>query len=173
MHTTTTSRTTIITALAAGAGLLFAACGDDTEALSKPDFVTQANAICQQSNHQLDQIFETIYADTDDVDWEDPANELLLFVRWDEAMLEVAPIVDQQLDDIRALAPPAGDEELIGALLDDQEAAVAEFATLMEAAADGDQAALEALDSSNEDPFDDINRRAREYGLTVCGEEDA
>lgn len=172
MHTTTTSRTTIIAALAAGAGLLIAACGDDAEALSKPDFVAQANAICQETNGQLDPIFETIYADTGEVDWDDPANELLLFVRWDEALQQVVPIVDQQLDDIRALAPPAGDEEFIDTLLDDQEAAIAEFAGLIEAAADGDQAALEALDSSEEDPFDDIDRRAREYGLTVCGEND-
>jgi hypothetical protein len=88
-------------------------------------------------------------------------------------MQQVVPIIDQQLDDIRAFTPPAGDEQLIDTLLDDQEAAIAEFADLMKAAAGGDQAALEALDSSNEDPFDDINRRARDYGLTVCGEEDA
>jgi hypothetical protein len=41
----------------------------------------------------------------------------------------------------------------------------------MNAAADGDEAALAALDTE-EDPFDDIDRRAREYGLTVCGESD-
>ena len=172
MHST--SRTMIITALAAGVGLLTAACGDDAEALSKPDFVAQANSICQKSNDRINPIFETIYADTDEIDWDDPANELLLFVRWDEALQQVVvPIIDQQLDDIRALTPPAGDEELIDTLLEDQEAAIAEFAGLMTAATGGDQAALEALDSSNEDPFDDINRRAREYGLTVCGEEDA
>jgi hypothetical protein len=173
MKTTTTSRTTIMTALVAGAGLFIAACGDDAEALSKPDFVAQANAICQETNDQINPIFETIYADTDDVEWDDPANELLLFVRWDGAMQLVVPIVDQQLADIRSLAPPSEDEELIDALLDDQEAAIDDFAGLMEAAANGDRAALEALDSSTEDPFDDINRRAREYGLTVCGEENA
>ena len=173
MRGTPTSRTMIIAALAAGVGLLTAACGDDAEALSKPDFVAQANAVCQKSNDQINPIFETIYADTDEIDWTDPTNELLLFVRWDEAMHQVVPIIDQQLDDIRALAPPAGDAELIDALKEDQEAAIAEFADLIEAAAGGDEAALEALDSSNEDPFDDINRRAREYGLTVCGEEDA
>ena len=173
MRGTPTSRTMIIAALAAGVGLLTAACGDDAEALSKPDFVAQANAVCQKSNDQINPIFETIYADTDEIDWTDRTNELLLFVRWDEAMQQVVPIIDQQLDDIRALAPPAGDEALIDTLLADQEAAITEFAGLMKAAAGGDQAALEALDSSNEDPFDDINRRAREYGLTVCGEEDA
>lgn len=170
MHITTTARTTIIAALAAGAGLLIAACGDETEALSKPDFVAQANAICQESNDQLDPIFEAVFADTDEIDWDDTANELLLFVRFDDAMQQVVPIVDQQLDDIRALAAPSGDEELIDTLLDDQEAAITEFAGLMEAAAEGDEAAMAALDG--DDPFDDIDRRARDYGLTVCGEND-
>jgi hypothetical protein len=168
MHTTTASGTAIITALAAGAGLLIAACGDDTEALSKPEFIVQANAICQTTNDRLEPIFETVWADTDEIDWDDPVNELVLFARWDEAMQQVVPIVDQELADIRALAPPEGDAELIDTLLDDQEAAVAEFAGLMEAAAGGDEAAMAALDG--EDPFDDIDRRAREYGLIVCGE---
>ena len=84
----------------------------------------------------------------------------------------MVPIIDQQLEDIRAIAPPAGDEQLIDTLLEDQEAAIAEFAGLMKAAAGGEQAALEALDSSTEDPFDDINRRAREYALNICGDED-
>ena len=97
--------------------------------------MAQADAICQETNDQLDPIFETIYADTDDVAWNDPANELLLFARRDEAMEQAAPI--------------------------------AEFAGLMEAAAEGDH---EALDSSDEHPFDDIDRRAQEYGLTECGE---
>ena len=117
MRSTPTSRTMAITALAVGVGLLTAACGDDAEALSKPDFVAHANAICQKSNDRINAIFDT--------------------------------------------------------LLEDQEAAIAEFAGLMKAAAGGDDAALDALESSHEDPFDDINRRAREYGLTVCGEEGA
>jgi hypothetical protein len=36
-------------------------------------------------------------------------------------------------------------------------------------AAGGDD--TETLDSATEDPFADVNRRAREYGFTVCGEE--
>ena len=165
MHT----RNMLITAVAAG--VLVAACGDDTEALSKPEFVAQANAICQASNDQLEPVFEAVWADLESVDADDPENEFILFVRWDEAMQQVVPIVDEQLDDIRALEPPPEDAELIEALLGDQEAAIAEFASLMKAAAQGDQAALAALDTE-EDPFDDIDRRAREYGLTVCGEAD-
>ena len=56
----------------------------------------------------------------------------------------------------------------VGAGLADQAAAFAEFTRLMSAAADGDPAALVALET-DEDPFDEIDRRAREYGLTACG----
>ncbi|MDX2380667.1 MAG: hypothetical protein QNM02_13020 [Acidimicrobiia bacterium] len=164
MHATTNLTTAIATA-----GLIFAACGDDPEPLSKPQFVAQANAICQTTNDQLVPIFENVWAIEDDVDPTDPANELLIFARWDEAMDEVVPIVDEQLDDLRELSPPAEDEDLIETLFADQESAIADFAGLMDAAAGGDQAAMAELEL--DDPFDDINRRAREYGLTVCGEE--
>ena len=171
--TTTSHHTPMLTiAVAAGAGLLTAACGiqgDDADALSKPEFVAQANAICQSSNDQLDLAFDGIYADLDDVDLNDPDNELLIFTRWEAALIEAGPIVDQELDDIGALEPPVEDEEFIETLLADQAAAFAEFTRLMNAAADGDHAALVALET-DEDPFDDIDRRAREYGLTVCGE---
>ena len=58
---------------------------------------------------------------------------------------------------------------MIDTLLADQQAALDKFQSDIAAAATGDQAALAALDTE-EDPFEDIDRRAREYGLTVCGE---
>ena len=169
MHTANHARRTI-TIAAAIVGLLATACGvQGDDPLSKPEFVAQANSICQASNDELDVIFEAIYADFDEADWDDPANQLLIFKRWDEAMVQAGPVIEQQLDELGDLEPPTGDKELVESLLADQAAAVAEFTSLIEAAAEGDQAALAALDT-DEDPFDDIDRRAREYGLTVCGE---
>jgi hypothetical protein len=156
---------------AVAAGLLAASCADDAEALSKQQFVEQANAICAASNERIDPLFERVYADLDDVDLNDPDNRFVIFRRFDEAMDEVLPIIEQQLDDIGVLQPPGEDEELIDTLLADQEAAIAEFAGLMEAAADGDAVALAALET-DEDPFDEIDRRARDYGLDACGEAD-
>ena len=173
--TTTLDHPPMLTiAVAVVAGLLTAACGiqgDDAVPLSKPEFVTQANAICEASNDQLDAVFDVVYAGLEDIDFSDPDNELLIFKRWDAALIDAAPIVDQELNDIGALDPPLEDEEFIETLLADQAAAFAEFTTLMNAAADGDGTALVALET-DEDPFDDIDRRAREYGLTVCGEAD-
>jgi hypothetical protein len=165
-------KTPILTiAAAVTAGLLFAACGGDAEALSKPEFIAQANAICQASNDAAEPFFEDIYTDLPDEDFDDPANGFVIFVRWDEALDSVKPIFDKQLDDIRALEPPAEDKQLIDTLIADQQTALDNFQRDIAAAATGDQAALAALDTE-EDPFDDIDRRAREYGLTVCGEAD-
>lgn len=173
MMTTTSHHPPILTiAVAVGAGLLTAACGiqgDDAAALSKPEFVAEANAICEAGNDRLDVVFDQVWAGVEEIDFENPDNELLIFERWQNALIEAGPIVEQELDDIGALEPPAEDEEFIDTLLADQAAAFDEFTRLINAAADGDRAALAALDT-DEDPFDDIDRRAREYGLTACGE---
>lgn len=165
------THTGVVLTGAVAAGLVFASCGVQSEPLSKAEFIEQANAICQSTNDRVEPLFEEVYNNLEDVDWDDPDNKLLLFVRFDEAMDEVLPIMNEQLDSIGALEPPAEDGELIDELIADQDAALTEFAVLMDAAADGDEAALAALDSE-EDPFEEIDRRARDYGLIVCGEED-
>ncbi len=161
-------RTTPIRAIAIAAGLLVAGCGaDGGDPLTKAEFVEQANAICQTSADEAEPIVEAIFAGLGEGD---PSVDGTIFVRWADAMDELVPLFEQQLDDIRALEPPADDQEFIETLLADQRAAIAEFDRLIDAAAAGDVTARAALDS-DDDLFDDIDRRAREYGLTVCGED--
>ena len=50
---------------------------------------------------------------------------------------------------------------------DDHETALADGAELVKAAAGGDEAARAALES--DDPLAEVERRVREYGMTVCG----
>ncbi len=153
-------------------GLLAAACGSDAEALSKPEFVAQANAICQATQDEADPLFDAIWAEFDeDTDFDDPATQALIFVRFDEVIDDVKPIFDRQLDEIRALEPPSEDKELIEELLDDQQAALDEFARVLAAAAAGDEQARATIDGED-DPFEDVDRRARAYGLTVCGSQE-
>ena len=154
-------------AFAAAGGLLVAACGNDVEALSKPDFIEQANAICEASFAEVGPLIEAVYADFDEEFDPTEAIEELFFVRWAEAMAEAGPIFGRQLDDVRALEPPAQDKDLIETLIDDQEAALTEFTRMVDAAAAGDEAARARMDE--EDLFANVNQRVREYGLTVCG----
>lgn len=163
---------TFMLALAMG-GLLVVACGSDAEALSKPEFIAQANAICQASIDEADPLFEALFSVFDDnTDFDDPETQDLIFDRWADAMDEIEPIFDRQLDDIRALEPPAQDKDFIATLLDDQEAAITEFVRLIDAASAGNEEARAIIDNDEADPFDDVDRRALEYGLTVCGSED-
>jgi hypothetical protein len=160
---------TIALALGVG-GALLTSCGDDTETLSKPEFVEQADAICQTASDEIEPAFDAVWEGLEDLDMDDPANEGVIFVRYAEAASQVATVWNQMSADIRELAEPDEDHELIKTLFDDLNAAVDDFVETTAAAADGDQAAMQTMEN-DEDPFEDLNRRAREYGLTVCGEE--
>lgn len=159
-------KTALITAGIA-AGAIVTACGGDTQPLTKEEFIEQADAICAETDELVAPIFEAVWADVED--WEDPTGEdaPLVFVRFDQAVDEVMPHFERQLDRLRELDPPVDDAELIAALLDDHEAALAESAELVEAAAGGDEAAMATLET--DDPFVDVDRRVRDYGMTVCG----
>ena len=81
---------------------------------------------------------------------------------------ESVPVLEQMLEQLRALNPPEGDADLLEDLYDDLEAAAEDAGTTLEEAADGDAAALEAVFGSQgalDSLFDDVNQRATEYGL--------
>jgi hypothetical protein len=63
---------------------------------------------------------------------------------------------EDELDDIRALTPPEGDERQVDAILDAAEAAVAVV---------GERRSRFVTGS----PFAEANTLAAEYGLRVCG----
>jgi hypothetical protein len=67
-------------ALAAAGALLAAACRDDAEALSKPEFIAQGNAICEASIAEVDPLFEAVFDKDAGFDPDDPASEELIFV---------------------------------------------------------------------------------------------
>lgn len=164
-----TSRIITITLALGVGGTLLTSCGDDTETLSKSEFVEQANAICRTANDEIELAFDAVWEGLEDLDVDDPANEGVIFVPYAEAASQLGTLWNQTSDDIRELAEPDEDHDLIETLLDDMDAAVDDFVETTAAAADGDQAAMQAMES-DEDPFDDLDQRARDYGLTVCGE---
>jgi hypothetical protein len=151
-------RFAILGALAAG--LIAAGCGSDdnndkqsfgtsvgsasTASLTKADFVTQANAICKTANQELDQAGQAL--------GQSPTPEELDSFVTDN----VTPTIQTELDAIRALGAPAGDEQTVNAIL---------------AAADSGLQSLQADPSllTNGDPFGEANQLADDYGLTVCG----
>jgi len=150
------------------AASIVAAC-DDTEPLTKEEFIEQADAICADTNERVAPIFEAVWTDIEDAEESSGAGGPLVFVRFDQAVEEAMPHFAEQLAELRALEPPAEDEEFVANLLNDHEAALAAGAELVKAAAGGDEAAMAALES--DDPVAEVERRVRDYGMTVCGGE--
>lgn len=157
-------------ATATVAAVILTACGSDAEALSKAEFIEQADAICQASMDEAEPIFQAVWADLDDEIEPDLAEDVVI-QRFADAMDAVRPIFEQQLDDIEDLEPPSEDRELLDSLLADQRAAMAEFARMLDAAAAGESDARSAI-VNDEDPFADVDRWTREYGFAVCGQDD-
>ncbi|MBT8193529.1 MAG: hypothetical protein HKO63_06145 [Acidimicrobiia bacterium] len=152
--------------------LLGAACAAD-EALSKDEYIAQGNAICEDANARFEAISSEFYADLP----EDSTPEKFVEV-FSEFIDQVTAVSEGQLGDLRDLAAPEGDEELLAALYDDIEAVMGALNELADAAAAGDPEAIEQL-ASREDPghgglriastaFDEVDKQAIEYGLTVC-----
>lgn len=151
--------------------LVSAGCSENGEQLTKPEFVDRADAICADAQEELDEVFEAMWADVEELDEDDPADQDRMFVALDETMDAVVPRMHEMADELRALDAPDGDEELLTELLDDLDAAIDEFDAMTVAAVDGDEAARAYLDGQGEPAaIDVVNRRALDYGLTVCGE---
>lgn len=135
----------------ASAGLT--ACGDDDEErLSKADFLEQGNAICDAGNEEADEAFASIS------DGEEPPMEDLVALFEDTLI----PSVRGQIDDLRALNPPADLEDDVNKMLDDASDAIDEI----EAGLDDDPGAV----FEGEDPFEEVNVQAAAIGLTSCAE---
>jgi len=154
--------------------LVVTACGGD-EALSKDEYIAQGNAICEDANAQFDAI-NLEFANLPDASNPEEFAEPLAA----DFIDQFTAVLEKQLADLRALAAPEGDENLLAALYDDLEAVLRAIPQLAAAAAAGDPTAIEQL-TSNEDQghaglrvvataFSDLDIRAGEYGLTVCGD---
>lgn len=131
-------------------GLIAAGCGSTskttststTAALSKPEFLAQGNAVCEQGNQTL------------------TAAEKALGKQPSEAKFKAyvadtfAPTVQKQIDGIRALASPSSDQTNIAKMLDVAQTDLNQVK--------GNPAVL------NEKTFTNFANLAHPYGLTAC-----
>ena len=136
--------------------LVAAGCGDDssTTALTKAEFVKQGNAICKAGNEEIDREFEKFAEDNKLGKNKPPTNAQL-----EEAAEEfLLPSVSRQIDEVRALGAPEGQEEAVEAFLDNAEAEVEEI--------EEDPGKI-----SESSLFAEVNKEGRALGLTACAEE--
>lgn len=139
-----------IGALAAVAVVTFMlGCGDSdetSESLTKKEFVTQANGICDKGRKEKDRLIQGSFKDLK----ADPSNEEL-----ENLVLNVLPPLEEAIQDLGELAPPDGDEETVDALIGEYEEAL-------------QKAKDEPAKVVREDPFDAPDEAAQNYGLTSC-----
>ena len=146
--------------LVGGAALIGAGCGDDDEdttgassaPLTKQEFAQQANQICADGNEEIDEGAQATFSEGRPA----PEDQEAFFTD------TVIPNVQSQIDDIRALTPPEGDEEEVAAIVDSAQSAVDEI--------EADPAALADIEEGgSSDPFAEANKLAEDYGLEECG----
>jgi hypothetical protein len=143
----------LLLGLAAVTALVAAGCGggddDDstTTSLAKPAWIAKADAICQQGNQEIEQRaneqFGTSGQEPTDEQIQQFTNETVI------------PGVQSQIDQIRDLGAPSGDEDQVNEILDTVQA-------------DIDKA--KSATTLPDEPFADGNALATQYGLKVCGQ---
>jgi hypothetical protein len=141
-------------AVALALGGLAAGCGDDNkdssgDALTKQEFLVKGNAICNAGNKEVETAFETA------IPKGQPTKEQLDTVVTDS----LVPSVQRQIDSIRDLPAPEGDEDQITEMLDKAELAVQDVR---------ENPSL-ATQNGSQDPFAEVQKELTAYGLTACG----
>ena len=167
-------RITTLLALALAAGLIAAGCGDDDddttatttsttaaatgatgatgptgEPLTKDEFIAQADAICESSDKDIEAAAEDLFSGG-----ANPGQAE------EEAFVTgtLVPGVQQQLDAIRALTPPEGDEDEVNAVLDSAQEGLDEL--------EDDPSLL----GTPQNPLNESTKLAKEYGFEACGQ---
>jgi hypothetical protein len=145
---------TRIAAIAAVAAIAVAGAGcgggdDDssTTALSKDEFVTQANQICADGNDKVDAAAKDVFSSGQPS--QDDVNSFVTDT--------VIPNIQDQIDQIRALGIPEGDEDQVNAILDSAQSDI-----------DAAKEDPTIISDAKGDPFKETNKLAAAYGLNEC-----
>jgi hypothetical protein len=139
------------------AALVLVACGDDDEdgeALSKPEYIAQADAICKKSNDDFNALFDTTF----------PVTQGAIPAFFEKA----TAIARKQNEDLRELEEPEADSEEIEKLLATGDKVVADFEKASEDPEFGAQLFTEE-GGENTRAFDE---QAKAYGFKECGEDE-
>ena len=133
-----------------------AGCGsskksESSQTITKAAFLKKGNAICAQGNRDINAGGKRLFGTNRT---KKPSTKQLKAF----ATTVLLPSVESQVNGIRALGAPKGDEATVKAILDAADEGVAA----------GKKDPL-SLTKEGADPFAKANRLARAYGLKVCG----
>jgi hypothetical protein len=143
---------------------LFAAgCGgggdntSSTASLTKAQFIKKADGICESAEEKLESEFES-FAKQHNLSEKQPPTQKESAEAAETILL---PSIEGQVEDIRALGAPSGEEQKVEELLAAVEAGVEK----------GKQDPVAFIEEEGDNPLNKANKMAREYGLKVCGRE--
>jgi hypothetical protein len=140
----------VLAVIGVGGALVAAGCGGDddddttTAALSKQDFISHADAICAKGDKQLDQAGAQAFGKD-----RPSKQEIEQF-----ASGTVVPNIQGQVDEVRALPPPQGDEEQVSAFLDSAQQAL-----------DKVEQDPSLISQRGQGPFAETTKLGKEYGF--------
>ncbi len=144
----------VVAIMAAAAG-----CGGGdsttTASITKSQLIKQGDAICEAGNEEINEGFESFPGlkenkEPTEVQQTEITKTILL------------PSVQKQIDEIRALGAPSGEEEEVTEILDTVEGAVEE----------GEEDPTSFFEEEGGGVFEEGNKMAQEYGFKVCGNEE-
>lgn len=147
------SRRTRLIAVASLAALAFASCGGD--ALSKEEFIEQADEICEDIDSQIQELGE-------------PQNP----EEFEALIEEGTEITNDGLERLRDLEPPAEDRDRINRMLDKIEEAVEQLPEIREALETRDVEALQRLQTEVQAAANEAQTIADDYGFQQCARAD-
>jgi hypothetical protein len=140
--------------LAGATALVAAGCGGDDQ-LSQAEFREQANAVCAKYEEQIDELAVP-----------SSVEQIPAYVE------KAAPLVEQELDELKSLEPPDEDRETYDQMIAEEEKTLTAGRELSEAAQEKDDVALErALDAGNV-ASEKADQHAEALGLNDCVDRD-
>jgi hypothetical protein len=134
-------------------------CGDDdeestTEATpTKEEFIAEADQICAEGDEEIGQAEQEAFGQgrPTQQEQEDFLTETVL------------PSIQDQIDGIRGLTPPEGDEQEIAEFLDSAQSALDEID-------ENPELILQGEEGTPTDPFAETARLGEQYGFQVCAQ---
>jgi hypothetical protein len=143
--------------------LLAAGCGGggdgttSTASLTKAEFIKKADEICESAEEKIEREFESFAKEHNLSEKQPPSSKESA----EAAETILLPNIEGQIEDIRALGAPSGEEQEVEELLTAVEAGVEK----------GKQDPVAFIEEEGGDPLNKADKMAREYGLKVCGSE--
>lgn len=131
--------------------VVLAGCGGSGKRLTKQEYASKADAVCAKYNQQVKAL-------------SNPSNLSELA----EVADKTIPILDNAIDDLHKLRPPASEQGTADRWLDQVENLKDDLTEIRDKAKDNDQQGVQAVVPKAQEHNSQSNALATELGMTVC-----